>query len=208
MKTSDCTNIDNHPEINFDAVEQLFKKRRSIRHYKQQAVEQNKIEKLIDIGNYAPTGRNAQEISWIVVNGHKKVNILSEMTINWMKKETENKSFLSDYFSGLIKAWDKGYDSILRGAPSIILAIAPQKVSVAIEDGATAISHIELAAPSLDLGSCWAGFLYFAIKVEGSLQRFLSIPEDHLCVGAAMIGYPKYKFHRIPQRNTPKILWK
>jgi hypothetical protein len=28
-----------------------------------------------------------------------------------------------------------------------------------------------------------------------------------VCYAAAMVGYPKYKYHRMPLRNAPQVTW-
>jgi hypothetical protein len=40
------------------------------------------------------------------------------------------------------------------------------------------------------------------------MQKALALPEDHISFGAMMIGYPKYKYHRLPLRKEPQIIWR
>jgi len=46
---------------------QIFRYRRSIRNYKTKAVEKEKIEKLIDMASYAPSGHNMQPVNWQIM---------------------------------------------------------------------------------------------------------------------------------------------
>ena len=206
MLADECEQISKNI-IDKSSLKQLFMSRRSVRHYKDKPVDKSKINELIEIANYAPTGRNEEEISWIVVSDKAILNKLIDATISWMKKESASSNFLSDYFSGLIKSREKGNDPILRGAPAVIIAIADNNIGVAVEDGATAISYIELAAPQFELGSCWAGFLYYAINAKTELQQLLQIKEEQKCVGAVMLGEAKHRYHRIPKRSNPRIDW-
>jgi nitroreductase len=66
---------------------------------------------------------------------------------------------------------------------------------------------LDLAAPSFALGTCWAGFLMMAASHWPPLQNALSLPEGYACFGAMMIGYPKYKYQRLPLRKEPDIMW-
>jgi len=65
-----------------------------------------------------------------------------------------------------------------------------------------------LAAPSLGLGTCWAGYFTAAANFYPPLQEALALPQGHLPYGAAMVGYPKYGYQRMPPRNKPEITWR
>ncbi len=73
------------------------------------------------------------------------------------------------------------------------------------EDGALALSYLELFAPAMGLGSCWAGYFYSAVNAYPPLFEALGLPSDHLAHGAVMVGYPKLKYRRLPLRNAPRV---
>ncbi|WPC43315.1 hypothetical protein Q6H37_07530 [Clostridium sp. JS66] len=59
-----------------------------------------------------------------------------------------------------------------------------------------------LFAPSLGFGSCWAGIFEYCIAVENSpLLKLFNIREDKKAVAAVMVGYPKYSYKRLVDRN-------
>jgi len=35
----------------------------------------------------------------------------------------------------------------------------------------------------------------------------MGLPAEHRAYGAMMVGYPKFKYPRIPQRNPPRVVW-
>jgi hypothetical protein len=35
----------------------------------------------------------------------------------------------------------------------------------------------------------------------------MALPEGHQCFGAVMLGYPQYKYDRIPKRKAPQVTW-
>jgi len=70
-----------------------------------------------------------------------------------------------------------------------------------------ALTYLELAAYSLGMGACWAGFLGIAAGYFPPLVKELPIPEGHQVFGAMMIGYPKHAYHRIPSRTEARIAW-
>ena len=71
-----------------------------------------------------------------------------------------------------------------------------------------ALSYFELAAPKLGLGTCWAGLVYRAMKESSEVREAMGLPEGHPHYYPMMIGYPKPKYSRVPERNAPKITWK
>lgn len=74
-------------------------------------------------------------------------------------------------------------------------------------DGALALSHLDLYASSLGLGTCWGGYLYTAANNHPPLFKAMGLPENHRAYGAMMVGYPKFKYPRIPRRKPPRIEW-
>jgi nitroreductase/NAD-dependent dihydropyrimidine dehydrogenase PreA subunit len=71
-----------------------------------------------------------------------------------------------------------------------------------------ALAYLELAAFSMGLGSCWAGYFNAAAGFFPPLQKALALPKGHQCYGAMMIGYPKFQYHRLPLRNEAKVTWR
>jgi nitroreductase len=67
------------------------------------------------------------------------------------------------------------------------------------------MAYLELALPGLGLGSCWAGYVNYAVGQWPDLKKELNLPKKHTCHGALMVGYPKYKYFRAPKRNAPVI---
>ena len=71
-----------------------------------------------------------------------------------------------------------------------------------------ALACLELAAPSLGLGSCWAGYFYVSAMFFPPMKEALQLPEGNGVYGAMMVGYPKYKYHRIPTRKITNVIWR
>ena len=106
-----------------------------------------------------------------------------------------------------LAAWEKGYDLVLRNAPILIVASAPKDAINGMVDLTLALGYLDLAAPTLGLGTCWAGLLQSALLSSPPLKEALGIPLDHPYHYGMMLGYPKVKYHRLPERKQPKITW-
>lgn len=205
----DCPPIDKALGINEQQAVQFLRSRRSIRRYQDKAVETEKIQRLIEIARYAPTGSNSQLVEWLVLTDQPKMNKLAERTIDWMRRALKEgpQNNLPAYFPIIVAAWDTGYDVVLRNAPVLIVASAPQEATNGLVDLTLALSYLELAAPTLSLGTCWAGLLQRALISSPSLKEFLGLPREHPHHYPMMLGYPKVKYQRLPERKPPKIHW-
>jgi nitroreductase len=115
---------------------------------------------------------------------------------------------LSMHMDRVVDSWDKGIDRILRSAPHLIVAHGLSTMPISQSSCFIALTYLELAAPSLGLGTCWAGYFTAAANFYSPLQKALALPQGHLPYGAAMIGYPKYSYQRMPPRNKPEINWR
>jgi nitroreductase len=58
----------------------LLKSRRSIRELKDQEVEKDKLEKVVETARYAPTANNVQPWQFVVVTEDDKIKRLEELT--------------------------------------------------------------------------------------------------------------------------------
>ena len=192
-----------------EQLEQFLKSRRSIRAYKENLVEHDKLAKLIDIARYAPSGHNSQPVQWLVIEKREDVKQLAQLTVDWLRGLVKKEPAIAEMIraEALANYWDMGIDIITRWAPHLVIAHT-QKDSNFSLDCHIAMTYLELAAHSMGLGACWAGFVQISAVRDPSLAQALQLPENHLCYGAMMIGYPKYKFSRIPMKSAPPITWR
>jgi nitroreductase/NAD-dependent dihydropyrimidine dehydrogenase PreA subunit len=206
----DCQPIQKELGINAAQVVQFLRSRRSIRSFKNRPVEKEKIRRLIEIARYAPTGSNTQLVEWLVFNGKDTVREFAKMSAEWaramLKKNPD--AVKNPYIPGIVAAWDAGYDAVLRGAPALVVASAPKTDLNGTVNLTLALSYLELAAPTMGLGACWAGLLKGAMLSWPPLQKAIGLPEDHTHYYPMMLGYPKAKYFRLPERKKPKITWK
>jgi nitroreductase len=107
-----------------------------------------------------------------------------------------------------IADWDKGKDQILRGAPHLIVVHSQADLPFAEADCVIALTYLELYACAKGLGTCWAGYLTAATNFHEPLAPALGLPQGHKCFGAVMLGYPQYKYTRIPVRSAPVVIWR
>lgn len=112
-----------------DLLEMLLK-RRSVRKYTGEAIPDELIEQILEVGLASETSRNTYSWEFIVVRN----------------KETLAKMAHFRLHSALM----------LEGADAAIVVLADEtKTDVWAEDCSIAMAHMHLAADQLGLGSCW-----------------------------------------------------
>jgi len=173
--------------------------RRSVREFRDRSIARETLKALLEVARRAPTATNSQKLHWIVVEGREKVQALSQETMNWLRT--------SDINPAILEQWDSGYDFILRGAPTVIVACTPADYRWGKQDCAIAVTFLELAAEARGLGVCWAGYLTRVAGVHASLREALSVPEGYIVNGGVMIGERKYSYRRIPPRKPLSVQW-
>jgi nitroreductase/NAD-dependent dihydropyrimidine dehydrogenase PreA subunit len=210
MPATECRPF--RPELNLstDQAEQFMKSRRSVRVYKEKAVDRPVLEKIIDIARYAPSGVNRQNVYWMIVHNTQKVKSLAECTIQWMRGLLQQQSPMAISFrmQHLVDAWDRGEDLICRGAPHAVIAYGLKEDGMALNSCTIALTHFELAVLGFGLGACWAGYVNMALNMSPEAQDIVDIPNRTSSFGAMLVGYPRYKYARIPLRNNPRIIWR
>ena len=205
----DCLPVKKELALSPAQGEQFLKSRRSIRSYKEKPVPRDLLARIIEFASYAPTGGNTQPVRWLVIEDTKEVRRLTGLVTDWQRTQiqAEADEFLRARLERLVTAWDQGIDRICRNAPHLIIAHGLSSLPATQSSCIIALTYLELAALSLGLGTCWAGYFNTAANSYPPLLEALDLPRDHLPFGAMMIGYPKYQYQRIPLRNKPKITW-
>ena len=201
---------DNYPVLDPETAAHFLRSRRSIRNYKNEAVPQEKMLQLLEIARFAPSGGNSQGLSYIVVTEKELLKRLTALTVQWMEEQINNGAAWAKAYTGIVQGYRKtGRDLIFRGAPALVMATAPKNFPLGHDNARFSLAYVELYAPTLGLGSCWAGFFEMcAAAGYPEIYRLLDIGEGTTVVGAIMVGYPSYHYHRLVDRNPLQVAWK
>jgi nitroreductase/NAD-dependent dihydropyrimidine dehydrogenase PreA subunit len=206
----ECPTIDEKLRVDLDQVTQLLRSRRSIRNFRERPVEKEKIERLIHIARYAPTGGNLQLVHWTVFTSREAIWKMASLAIEWIRKlmETVPLASLPPYMPRIVAGWDSGKDTVLRNAPVVLIASSPKQDPNGMVNVTLALSYLELAALPMGLGTCWAGILQRALQSYEPLREMVALPEGHTNHYPMMLGYPKFRYFRLPERRPPQISWR
>ncbi|MDO4787512.1 MAG: nitroreductase family protein [Fretibacterium sp.] len=194
-----------------EAAETLLRSRRSVRRFRREGVPRAVLERLFETVRYAPTAQNLQKVRWIVLETRERVERLEREVVGFFRAAAEAPDVPSgraQLLRAIVRRSDAGVPIILRGAPQVAVAVVPKGDGFTPEDGAIALTYLELAAHALGIGCCWGGFLTRACRASEALRRSLGVAEDELVAGAQMLGYSAQgRSRRLPPRKAVAITW-
>ena len=167
--------------------QELINRRYSVRAYKSDPVEEEKLQKVLDAARLAPTATNRQPIQLVVMRTAGREEDLKRI----YKKDWLGQAPLIVFVCTVpAEAWsrmdNKNYSEV---------------------DATIAMDHLILAAAELGLGTCWAGLLQGALLSSSAAREALGLPKGHIHHYPLMVGRPKMIYHRLPRRNPPRIVW-
>lgn len=183
-----------------DALAHLMRTRRSVRSFLQEDVPKTELKALFEVTRYAPTGRNTQNLWWIVTTGRAQTLPLARLARKWMRSVLHPERADAD--------WPEDDDPVLRGAPHLILCCGPEDSSWGPTDAAIAVAHLELLAASRGLGACWAGAFVRAAEAFAPLWEALAMPQGQKLHAGLFLGRPRYRHRLVPPRNPAAIDWR
>jgi nitroreductase len=162
-------------------VFEAISKRRSIRKYKSDEVEDEKLQKILESARIAPSAANRQEWKFIVVKD----------------AETRHK---------LVEA---AYGQKLVGEAPVTIAACSTESERTMPCGqyaytvdlSIAVSFMILEATELGLGTCWLGAFD-----EGKVKTVLDIPGDIRVPAMFTLGYADENPHQRPRKALDDIV--
>ena len=191
-------------QINPDDILNLIQSRRSIRKYKQENVDKNIIQKLKDMLNFVPTGKNNHALHFSFIEDISVMDDFRQKVNNTIIEFFNKKpiKFLWENFSKFEKMKNAildGNDVIFRGAPHLVCVSAPIDSSCPQQDGIIALSYFELYANSLGLGTCWCGYAHAVIKMFPEFIEYLQVPKGHIPIYIMLFGPKDIEYKRTIQ---------
>jgi len=191
------------------ALATLMKGRRSVRRYREENVAPDLVQHLLEVAWHAPTGVNARQVRFTVVDDRARMAKLREDIMAGLGRLVRSNSLPEAFarFEGIVSAWEeKGVDIIFRDAPHLLVASAPQLAPTPLADCMIALSYFELYARANGVGTVWGGLAKYAIDdLLPETRSALGIPHDHQVGYAMMFGKPAVEYPRTVQHGPALI---
>lgn len=143
---------------------ELVKERYSVRKFKPEAVEKETLDKILAVGNLAPTAKNIQPHRIYVIQGEENLAHLSKLTH-------------CGFGAGTVLLFTYNTDEEWKNP-------LEDGISSGIEDVSIVATHIMLAAKDFGLDTCWCN--YFK---NSEIEKVFGIPENEKSVLLMPIGY-------------------
>lgn len=207
MPPEQCPSIEKSFGTSFEQCAQLIKGRRSIREFQEKPVPRKEIERIIDVARFSPTGHNMQEVQWLVIDDKEELKRLTAIGLDWFRSMAKGNTPWALEMQVVVKMQEAGKDIFLRNAPAVVVAFAEKNNLIAPTDCAIALSYFDLAATTAGLGCCWNGYFYVSAQSFPAMKKVIPIPKGFVPYSALMVGYPKYRYARIPVRKPARIIY-
>ncbi len=126
--------------------------------------------------------------------------------MEWCRSLVGSNTLWAREMQGILRMYDLGLDLFLRGTPALVVVFAEKNNPMASTDCAIALSYFDLAAQSAGLGCYWNGYFYMAAQSFHPMTKAIDLPEGFMPYAALCVGYPRFKYQRIPPRKPARIL--
>lgn len=172
-----------------DNTLEMMRSRRSVRRYKPELPPREDLEKIIEAGLYAASGKGLQTAVIVAITDRALRDRLMEMNRR-------------------IGGWNEGFDPFY-GAPAVLLVLADRASPNHVYDGSLAMGNMMLAAHALGLGSCWINRAREEFESEEGREilRGLGIEGDYEGIGHCIVGYPDGELPAAKPRRDGRVYW-
>ena len=161
--------------------------RTSVKKYKSDEVQCELIEKIIEAGLYAPSGRNWQAPIILAVTNKEVRDKLSKLNAKIM---------------GMSEEFDPFYN-----APVVLVVLADKSRNTYVYDGSLVMENMMLAATSLGVGSCWIHRAKetFELPEGKEILKSLGIEGEYEGIGNCILGYPDGEIPPVKPRKENRV---
>ncbi len=208
----------------YESLNGLLLKRRSIRRFKTDEVSNDDIDKILKTAATAPVGIPPSEVKVLVFQGRKKVQefaqdlcneikhmqkVMTPLTLKLMKpfigegQYKVMKDFAIPLCNTTLKEREKGNDVLFYDAPAVIVFYGTDLTDV--EDMIIAATNAVIAAESLNLGTCFIGTVSYFINNSNKLKKKYGILKGEKAATAFILGHPDEGHFRTIQRNFKEV---
>lgn len=204
-----------------DSLLELLQRKRSIRNFAEDQLDDAKIATIMEALRYAPSGHNNQGCEYLLISDRDVINDLTEsilknfaafskiLKVRWLLKPFVSSAIytvLSDPgllpgIRSMIKQWKEGENPIFHNAPHVLIATYPNMGGLSLIDPTIALTYGMLVADRLGVGSCWMGFAIQTFMKNKKVKKMLGISKERLIAGVITLGIPEVQYQGIPPRK-------
>ena len=170
-----------------EQIIEAMKTRRSIRKFKPDMLLKETLDKIIEAGIYAASGRNGQSPVIVAVTNKETRDKLAKVNASVMGADTDP----------------------FYGAPAVLIVLADKARPTYVYDGSLVMGNIMLAAHSLGVGSCWIHRAKetFELPEWKEWLRSIGLEGDYEGIGNVALGYVEGEYPDIIPRKDGRVFF-
>ena len=168
-------------------VLEKIKTRRSVRRFKSDMPDKATVDRIIEAGIYAASGRNRQSAIIVAVTDKQTREKLVKINAEIMGADT-----------------DPFYN-----APVILIVLADKNVPTHVYDGSLVMGNLMLAAHAEGLGSCWIHIAKetFEAKEWKEWLASLGVEGEYEGIGHCALGYIEGDYNADLPRKQGRVFY-
>lgn len=188
--------------MEYDALLELLKNRRSIRAFTDEPVSDEDLQKVIEAARWAPSGANSQPWEFIVIRDQATKDKMAVWGRNMQEMVHEAELTRPEELRWASAARPVS-DPVFKTSPVLILVVGDPRVSKSfplltyverkdqnlLSALASAFSYMTLAAKSLGLGTHWSSLVAFTYP-SAMIRDLLGIPDGYCIYDMLGLGHP------------------
>ncbi|BAF60604.1 nitroreductase [Pelotomaculum thermopropionicum SI] len=173
---------------------EVIMRRRSIRDYKPDQIEEEKLQIILEAAKFAPNAGGRQLWHFTVIQNKKVIEDMVEKMINVIK-QSGNENLQK-------KISNPDYHTFYN-APTVIVVSGAENARLIEIDCAAATENMLIAAESMGISSCWIGSAELVLSDE-NVKKTLGIPAGYKPLYAVSLGYSatKDKEQPVPRKEN------
>jgi nitroreductase len=188
------------------ALQELIESRRSIRKYKKDTLPRELVDKILQAGCWAPSGKNFQNWRFFVLTGQKRDAFLVHSQKSWLSI----KDFLKAKLKPSLYDFTERFFYTLGDAPVLILCYSKNDPNenrlTSIGSVYMAVQNILLTAQAHGLGACPMGA---PLEIKDEVDTFIGKEKvaglELLC--GITLGWPDHAPPAAPRQFDGRITW-
>ncbi len=215
-------------DIDDNRLLSLMKQRRSVRRYKNKPLPREMINRIVDAVHSAPTGTGRSTTGIIVIDNPKTLAAFSEHIYECyeglgknlknpiarfiIKRRVGEKTvkMLQDFVMPGMHWYIRWYregksNEVIRDCPALMLFHSPINEPMGAENCLVAAFHAIMMAQVIKIGTCFNDLVPPVCNRVREIRELLGLPDDREVYASVTMGFPKYKFKRIPPRKLAEV---
>lgn len=181
---------------------ETIRNRRSVRFFESKPIPKDALVSIINAGNMAPSGCNAQGWRFVAIVDEKFRKKLADLALPRYKKFMQKSNAALKELREEIDA--QVSDPVYYGAPALVFVIGSGMTTDM--DCPMVCENMMLAARSLEIGSCWVYFGQLVLD-DAEVRKALELKPDEKVFGPILFGYPEGDFPEPPKKKDPVVKW-